>query len=61
VLPWLITTTGWPALTADVAGATAHVAAAPAALACGAVLAGALAGAALRWGRARGRPGGRST
>jgi hypothetical protein len=63
--PWLITTFGWPVLTAHFAGATARLVVHP--VMAGAVAAGAFALAAgtllmLRRGRARqARPHGRST
>ncbi len=60
MLPWLITTSGWPALTARLAGATARAAADPAIVA-GSAGALALAGVLLVRGRPRGRPGDRST
>ncbi len=56
MLPWLITTSGWPALTARLAGATARAAADPAILA-GSAGALALAGVLLVRGRPRSRPG----
>jgi hypothetical protein len=61
VLPWLITTSGWPGLTARLAGATARVAAGSATLTR--ALAGALAlvGVLLVRGRFRGHPGDGST
>lgn len=61
MVPWLITTSGWPALTAHLAGATARAALDPAAVA--GASAGALAGAGtlLLRNRSRGRPRGRST
>ncbi len=59
MLPWLITTSGWPALTARLAGATARAAVDPAIVA-GSAGALALAGVLLVRVRARGRPGDRS-
>jgi hypothetical protein len=56
----LITTAGWPALTAFLAGATARAAADPAILA-GSAGALALAGVLLVRGRPRSRPGDRSS
>jgi hypothetical protein len=61
VLPWLITTTGWPALTAHVAGATERVVVDPAIVAGATAGALAFAVALLRRGRAREHPGRRST
>jgi hypothetical protein len=60
VLPWLITTSGWPALTARLAGATAR-AVVDAAIVAGSAGALALAGLLLVRGRVRGHPGDRST
>jgi hypothetical protein len=60
VLPWLITTSGWLGLTARLAGATAGAAVDPAVVA-GSAGALALGGVLLVRGRARGRPGDRST
>ena len=61
MLPWLITTSGWPALTARFAGATARLAVGPAAVTGASAGALALAGVLLVRGRVRGRPGDRST
>ncbi len=64
MVPWLITTTGWPDLTAHVAGAAAHAVVEPAIV--GGATAGALAFTVVllllwRRGRARAQPGRRST
>jgi hypothetical protein len=61
VLPWLITTSGWPALTARFAGATARVAVGEATVTGVSAGALALAGVLLVRSRVRGRPGERST
>jgi hypothetical protein len=57
----LITTSGWPALTAHVVGATARAAVDPVTMASTSAGALAFAGAVLLRGRVRERPRGRST
>ncbi len=61
MVPWLITTSGWPALTAHVVGATERAAVEPVTVAGASAGALALSGAMLLRGRFRGRPRSRST
>jgi hypothetical protein len=60
-MPWLITTPGWPALAAHLAGVSAHVMPGPAFAAGGAVGAVACVGAVVRRARTRQRAAGPTT
>jgi hypothetical protein len=60
-MPWLITTTGWPALTVHVAGATERVVVDPVVVGVATASVLGFAVALLRRGRARQHPGRRST
>jgi hypothetical protein len=60
-MPWLITTTAWPALAAQLAGVSARIVAEPAAVMAGSAGAAAGAGALVLCRRARPRPRDRSS